>query len=291
METNRIQNGIKLGLSVGLAASILGVFYLNNARKDLQEELSAERVQIQNTIEAKELVNKKLLAAYSDLEDYKLENNIIKNNLSEKEAKINQLNAEAQDARRIKQRNNKLESDVKKLNTEIQKLKQELISAENSHSSNQLALQQKISKLENELLALQSQLRENTKIVANYFRIEALKGKKDKLTRKAKRTHRLLVSFDASKEMMSAIEGGNLYLSISGPGVQKLTAANSEKVTIQLGDKRIEIPVVAKTKLQNMKQGRQEILMTTNTKLQPGIYQADVYTENNHLGGAQIRLN
>lgn len=291
MESNRIQTGIKAGLSVLLASSILGLLYVNNLRSDLNAELTAEKAQLQNTLEAKEILSKKLLSTYAELEDFKSENADLKKSVSLKEDRIAALNNEVAQTNRWKQKSGKLQKEIGSLKAEIARLKKEQENLQQSGLAEQRALQNRINVLQAQVTALEERLAGNTIVAANYFRIEALRGKKDKLTRRAKRTHRILVSFHAGEELLKASQSGNLYLSVSGPGAQKITQANAETVAIQLGDKRVEIPVVAKAQLQKMKQGRQEIVMHTTARLKPGIYQADVYSDTHHLGGAQIRLD
>lgn len=291
MESNRVQTGIKAGLTILLVSSILGVLYLNNLRNDLNAELTAEKAQLQNTLEAKELLNKKLLSTYADLEDFKSENTDLKKSVSAKDDRIATLTNEVAETNRWKHKSGKLQKEINTLKSEIARLKKEQDNLQQSNLAEQRALQGRISALQAQVTALEERLAGNTIVAANYFRIEALRGKKDKLTRRAKRTHRILVSFHAGEELLKASQSGNLYLSVSGPGTQKLTQANAETVAIQLGDKRVEIPVVAKAQLQKMKQGRQEIVMHTTARLKPGIYQADVYSDTHHLGGAQIRLD
>lgn len=271
--------------------SALIALYLNNECIELSEDLNAERAQMQNTLEAKDILNKKLISVTADLEDFKAENAQLSGANAEKEQKIKSLIAQKKQSTGWTEKSSKQQKEISTLKAELIRLKEESSSIEQGRNTERISLQKRISELESQLAELRARLGGNTIIAANYFRIEALRGKKDRLTRKASRAQRILVSFHAGDELMKAAQSGNLYLTVAGPGTQKLTAANAETVAIQLGDKRMEIPVVAKAKLQKIKEGWQEIVMTTTSRLKPGIYQADVYSDTHHLGGAQIRLD
>jgi hypothetical protein len=271
--------------------SALIVFYLNNERIELSEDLVAERAQMQNTLEAKDILNKKLIGAIADAEELRVHNKQLAQANETKDLSIKSLSNEAVQTSRWKIESSKLQKQIPALKEELSRLKEEKSGIESRMGSERAVWQKRISELELQVAQLETRLAGNTIIAANNFRIEAIRGRNNRLTSKAQRAQRILVSFHANEELMKASQSGNLYLSVSGPGTQKLTSANAETVAIQLGDKRVEIPVVAKAKLQKMKEGWQEIVMTIVTRLKPGIYQADVYSDTHHLGGAQIRLD
>lgn len=272
-----------------LVISIALGLFIWNAKESAEEELLAERLQIKSLITSKELLQNDLLKVESNLDKMIKQNKI----LIEVEDQVSQEISSFEKKHETPSSNDR---KLKSANDELLRLKSEL-QVEREGFNAQIAswateknkLITEIDILEKQSSTLTEKLNKVEQPNADYFRIEALRGKNNKQTQKAIRTTNILVSFNLNESLPNQTD--SVYLSISGPNNERLPSKNKEVLTIQNQDFLVEIPIHAKVPLKTVSKGRQEILLKIQTKLKPGVYQADVYTELGHAGGAQIKLD
>jgi len=276
-------------MAVIISLLFTGIFL--NQKNNMKEELSAEKLQTQSLTQSRELLQKDIV----DLESRIAMVTKSESDIQEKATSLSLTNAQLENEKSALSIKNKfIQGKINKLK-QIEKELSELRLQNDKNSSQwnleREKLQQTIAALEKDKQGLFTQLESRKTVAADYFRIEALRKKGNKQSRKASKTHRILVSFSWNDALTKEFTNSPVYLTLSGPGTSKMTSSASEKVLITMDKQSIEIPVVAQSKIQSVNKGRQEIIMTTKSRLLPGVYQADVYTDKYHLGGAQIKLD
>jgi DNA repair exonuclease SbcCD ATPase subunit len=292
MELTKITSKpVVYSLFAGLLVSLLFTGLFLNQKNNLAEELAAERMQTQSLTQSKEVLQKDIVDLEARIIDLKEAEEQYALNEKIKQSQIDELNQKALRFQAESNKTKKQTTTLKNLEKELAKLKEEKNRSSQVWSAEKERYQASIAELEKEKQSLINQLSSQKTVAADYFRIDALKKKGNKQIRKASRTKRILVSFSWNESLTKQFSNSPIYLSLTGPGTSNLPSNAFEKVAITMGNEVIEIPVVAKAKIQSVKKGRQEIIMTTKTKLLPGVYQADVYTDQFHLGGAQIKLD
>jgi DNA repair exonuclease SbcCD ATPase subunit len=292
MEPTKITNKLVVySTMAGLIMSLLFIGIFLNQKNNLAEELSAERLQTQSLTQSKEVLQKDIVDLEARIIDLNEAEELHSQNEKIKESQIAELNQKVLKFLSESKRNTKQNNSLKNLEKELSKLKADRDKSAIQWNSEKEKYQNTIAQLEKDKQGLIAQLNGRKTVAADYFKIEALKKKGNKQSRKASRTKRILVSFSWNESLTKEFTNSPIYLSLTGPGSSKLPSTAYEKIAITMNKEVIEIPVVAKAKIQSINKGRQEILMITKTKLSPGVYQADVYTDTFHLGGAQIKLD
>src|SRR4030043_1144028 len=204
------------------------------------------------------------------------------NQLAMKESEIRKLRAGNASLAVLKKKNAELEVLHKKLENEIASLNLNIdqLTGDNKKYSEQIAS----VKTENEALATHNALLEA--MLADNYRIEAQKRKHDKLTVSARRTNRLMTSFDLPSEA-----GQNLFFKIVPPDGKELSSINDESAIINFNtqDKNlIASQTGSNYGSQNLK--REKLVYKPDEKLTKGIYRINVYSGKDYMGSIQIRL-
>ncbi|MEX1188331.1 MAG: hypothetical protein WED33_03670 [Bacteroidia bacterium] len=291
MDTPNLKQRVLVGgLSLALLISVFFAGLFNIQRNNLFEELSGERLQTESLMQSKELLQVDLVDLESRLATVNESEKVLKSENIQMSKRVNDL--EMSKSLLVKE-SNSLKSKIKQLKKaeeELAQFKSKYKSETDVYSKEKEKYQNQVEKLEKEVSQLQTKLNARKTVAADYFRIDALKSK-NKQTRRGKKVRRILVSFNWNDDLIKEFKDKPLYLTLSGPGLSQNGAKNFEKVSIKVDEQLIQIPVVAKAKIQSVSKGRQEIIMETSTRLKAGIYQADVYTDVFHLGGAQIKLD
>jgi predicted nucleic acid-binding Zn-ribbon protein len=221
----------------------------------------------------------------NEFELLKRDNQIAQSSLNEAEQKIKELENQLKSADRSKKIKS-LENQLSDLQKKNQSLEQEL--ADNKLKNDYVAdknaeLNLTIANLEEQINAL------NQKVVssmfANNYRIESHKGKSDKLTINAKKTKKILMSFDVPQDIAT-----NINLKITTP--EGKTISGGEKniswkvVDVNENYLASKVPYLGEIEVKK----RIEITYKPERKLNKGIYTLEFYDKNNVIGACQIRL-
>jgi hypothetical protein len=280
------------GITVLAGIGILGTSVILNERSTLDEELKAERVQTESLFSGKILLQKevsglkrsldkfktKTLHQSEDLDELRKQISLKERFLSNGVYTINQLKAELTEINLIKERINGLYVNLLEANALLEK--------ENE------SLRANLIQTSNEYTQLESEFREKSEAKANYIRIEALHGKRNKQTRKASQTQRVYVSFTWPESMGHLQQGKKLYLVFSSENSKTIQLPKPVgKVMVSLKGEPVEIEPAVITEVQSTRKDRQEIVLELTEKLAKGVYQADIYTDDFLLGGTQIKLD
>lgn len=268
-----------------MAAVVSGYYHIENS--NLSEDMKSERLHAETLFSNKVVLQKEMEGLRREIirlefegKTSKAELDRLKKLLSEGEAilfnkkkAVTELSESLGDARLQEQ------AQAAKL--------QEMSEAIDALQGENDQMRQEIAEFRQSELAYRSELESLRKPKATYFRIEALKGRSAKETNKASKTRRMLVSFTWPE----AAHNKRLYLVLSGPDDKVIGDPSKEQVSILLdGTYQLITPTVTREINIIGDSQRQEVVLEVPHKLQPGIYQADVYTNDFHLGGTQIRL-
>lgn len=287
MKTQITKSQIVLIVVTAAALIISGVVYYGN--RSLKDQLQKEKIQSESLLSEKLNLEKSINQFKKDVASLQGKNvqldKVLKetnDQLTKKESEIRKLMAENASMGELKMKNEELEALRDKLEKDITSLNLNLdqLMAENKAYNDQLAA----VKSENEILTTHNALLEA--MLADNYRIEALKGRHDKLTVSARRTNKLMVSFDIPKGV-----GEELYFKILTPDKQEFSSINDKSAMISFYD--IENNLLASTTgsaLGNQALKRAELIYKPEQKLTKGIYRFNVYNGAEYVGSIQLKL-
>ncbi len=275
-------------ITVTAAALILSgiIFYSNRSLKD---QLQKEKIRSETLLSEKLNLDKSIEKFKMDLTSLKGKNaqldKVVKetsDQLAKKESEIRKLMAENASLADLKKKNAELEALRKNLEEQIASLNMnmEQMIAENKKYNDLLASM----KTENESLTTHNALLEA--MLADNYRIEALKGKHDKLTVAARRTNKLMVSFDIPSEI-----GQGLYFKIVTPDGKELSSKDDKTAIINFYDENKNLMAsLTGTASGSQNAKRAELIYKPEQKLTKGIYRFNVYNGKEYMGSIQLRL-
>lgn len=283
---NRTVAAISLILVVA-SLTMVGVYHRHN--KGLKTTVEAEKIKSEALLSQKLELTKSLEALKADILKLKESNSTLNmrlnekvNLLNQKEAEVNRLFSENVSLKQFRQKATELEQIRDQLSKELTSLMQQMdgLRSENDDLSNQLARVKSENKSlnsdNNQLLSM---------ILANNYRMEATKGKNERLTLNARKTDRLVVSF----ELPPAADKELHFKVITPTGEEVSSLENSD--FLELGSSEVLLASL-NGNFHDQKNISRRIQMTykPNIKLTKGIYQFDIYSKDNYIGSTQIRL-
>lgn len=272
-----------MAVALILAGSL---FYSNRSLKDqLQKEKIRSEALVSETLNMDKAIEK----FKKDLNSLKGKNTeldkVVKqtsDQLAKKEAAIKKLMAENASLADLKIKNEELETLRKKLEDKIAKMNLDMdqLIAENKEFNEKLSS----VKTENESLAVHNALLEA--MLADNYRVEALKGKHDKLTVVARRTDKLMVSFDIPSEI-----GQEMFFKIKTPKGDELSSKDDKSASIKFINQNTNLMAsLTGSSSGSTMTKRAELVYKPDQKLTKGIYGINVYNGNDYVGSIQVRL-
>jgi myosin heavy subunit len=287
MKTQIARSQTVLIALTALALILSGAIFYSN--RSLKNQLHKEKIKSETLLSEKLNLEKSIDAFKKDLSLLKGRNaeldkvvNETSTKLSKKESEIKKLLAENASLSDLRKKNEELEALHKKMQDEISSLNMNIarLTEENNRFSETVA----IVNAENKSLATQNALLEA--MLADNYRIEALKGKHDKLTVAAKRTNKLMVSFDLPSDM-----GSELFFKVITPDKKEFSSKNDNAAIINLYDEDTNlIASLSGVPSGDLKARRAELIYKPDHKLIKGIYRFNIYDGNEYLGSIQLRL-
>jgi prefoldin subunit 5 len=262
------------------------VYYFN---RSLKKDLNQEKIRSEALFSEKLNLEKSLEGLKNDLTVLKGRNaeldRIVEETstqLARKESEIIQLRADNASLTDVRRKNEELQALRRKLEEDIRNLNlnMEQLIAENSRISKQMETVTD----EKEFLAVQNALLEA--MLADNYRVEALRGKKDKLTVAARWTNRLMVSFDVPVEI-----GEELNFRIVTPDGMELSSRDNESASINFYNQNNNLLAsLESTSSMSQDTKRAELIYRPDHKLARGIYRFNVYNGTEYMGSMQLRL-
>ncbi|WP_017733239.1 hypothetical protein [Nafulsella turpanensis] len=279
------------GVTATLFASMLtiGVMYRNNSL--LTEDVKAEKVRTESLTAEKASLKSEMERLKNDLAGFTTKNKEL--NKAIEEAKYKVASKEAEIARMTKQ-NAATVQQLKKENDAVKKIRQELLAQLEGMKQSNIRLEAEVAELNQTIAALRKEnevlyARSLEKpLMAYNFRVESVKKRKDKLTVKAKKMHKLNISFDVNSSKKLA---GDIYIKLS-----------SEKADEMPGETLMafeEVPALEEmdlwastetTLLSTEEYKRYTVAFDPKDKMKEGVYYVRVYSGNNYLGSSQFKL-
>lgn len=277
----------QIALVSGLALTIIlsGIFFASN--NSLKKNLDKEKIKSEELFSQKLNLDKTLDKIKKDLSKMKgvnveLDRNIndLTHDISKKEAEVKKLIAQNASLKTLEKKVKELEDLKNKLNNELYALKaaNDNLKFENMTINEQLAL---VSEEKEKLVINNTILKA---IAGNNYRIEAVRGKMDKLTVQARKTQKLVVTFDLPNDI-----GNNISFKLLTPDGKKFESKNNELASIKISENSDNFYA----SIENMGTiGTKRVEMTYKPKgkLGKGIYEFEIYNETTYIGSTQLRL-
>lgn len=286
MKTNllKMQNLVPLMLTVAVIFSV----YLFLNKRSLQTKLSDEKVKSENLLSEKLKLDKSIALFQNELSELKGKNKQLDNLIAESNLKISKKNQEID--KLITQ--NASIPELKKKIAELEQLKNQL--ASNLNDANSTVAQLKV---ENRNLSqqLENALNSNREIAddiavlkainSDNYRTEAVKGKKDKLTVNARKTDKIMVSFDIPSSV-----GKDVYFKLVMPNGNELSSLKDFAAKVEFEENGDALIASSSDFMGGEGTQRVQMSYNTNDKLTKGVYVFHVYNKDKFLGSTQLRL-
>ena len=288
MKTQSERNKIIMLAALGVAIT-LSVFLLLS-HGSVKSKLEKEKIKSETLLSEKLKLDKSIQTFRSELlnlgkNNVQLEKVLedTKKQLTSKEMEINRLMKDNATVKELRKKNSELEDLKARLNKQLSEMNTSI--AELQKENDKLNTKLTSIQNQNEALALNNAILKA--MVSDNNRIEALKGKNDKLTISARRTDKLLLSFDLSLDMGKdiyfkvVVPEGNEYSSKTDPSANVRISESKEKLMASLsGGSSSDI---------NLKHVEMEY--KPSKKLSKGLYKFHVYnSDDNYIGTTQLRL-
>lgn len=265
-----------------------GSLYLSN--KGLKNNLKSERLKSENLLAQKLHLDKSLEQSKKDVAELQGKANTMERKLSEINQQIDQKNSEIN---RLRAQNGSIK-DLRNKISELENLKAQR-DEELNNLNKTLALAQAENASLSEKLAsavkAKSTLMDDNHIlkalVSDNYRTEAFRGKNEKLTVNARKTKKLMVSFD----LPSDIPAKEVYFKVFTPEGLEYSSAKDLAATISFIDNDDHL-IASSDQAAFGPSGSRRIEMAFNPKkkLTQGVYRFNLYNGERFLGSTQLRL-
>lgn len=242
------------------------------------ETLLSEKIKLDEKIAHMKIQISSLTGKNKELDKTLInQNNTLQNN----EIEIKKLSNDKEKLSYLKKQNAELEALQRKMNDDIKQLNLlvENYKLETEKLNNLLAA----SKGESEALLVNNAILKA--MVADNYRVEALKGKHEKLTVNSRRTNKLMVSFDLPVE-----ETTGIYFKVIDPSGKEYSSLSNKSISYNFYENNDVLLASINNISENIGTKRAEMTFKPETKLQKGIYKILVYNNNDYMGSTQLRL-
>lgn len=280
---------IVLIASTVLAAIILAFVVIKN--RSLVKNLKNEKLNTEIHLSEKLLVEKSLDKMKTDLATLVGKNNELdKKNLEllkqleAKEAELKRIQGESAAMRSLRARVKELEASISKQKEEHDKAQNsskkenEKLTTENNDALKSIKT---LEKEKEELIAKNTILRA---MAGNNYSVEAVRGKNDKLTVRARRTQRLIYTFQLPSDV-----GNGLHFIIITPEGEKFNSKENKSATINVTQKSDNF-FAKNTQLGSVNTKSIEMIYVPSERLGKGEYVFEVYNDNSYIGSSRMRL-
>ena len=286
MNTNVLdKKAVAIGVvTIALIVSVFLVF----ANKGLNKRLADERLKSEILLSEKLTVDKLVSKYQTDIQNLENKNKILDKMTADanfeiltKNKEIERLRAERQSVKNLQKTVDELENQKQKMNKELIALNNSLTDAkaENSKLNKQLA---SATKTNSGLTSDNSVLKA---IISDNYRTEAFRGKREKLTVNAKKTSKLMVSFD-----LPDMYNEKLWFTVTTPEGKEFTSNKDLAAGISIVPNDDGLLAAGTVSPGPGRTNRVEMTYHPLRKLSEGVYQFSIYNEDRFLGSTQLRL-
>tara|TARA_Y100001972_G_C7667339_1_gene337890 strand:- start:8187 stop:9065 length:879 start_codon:yes stop_codon:yes gene_type:complete len=291
MNTSSRESRVAIGVTLlFLLAMGFAIFYFSDGR-NLKKDLTSEKVKSEKMLSEKLALSKELDKLKNEIDSYKGKNASLDKSLADLKSKLQKKEAEfnrmaANSSPNYKKQFQELQAIKADLDKTLARLNEELsaLQSENNDLRTSLAMME----ANNEQLAVNN--KNLTRMIVNNLEAEAQK-KNNKLTVNAKKTKEIILAFEVPASMSE-----QLKFNIVFPDGKQVASNNSKNITYAVNHKDFvfsDAEVVASTQNLFVKSDDSKQIALSykaDSKLKPGTYQIDIYSENEYLGSCRMKL-
>jgi DNA repair ATPase RecN len=277
---------IAVATTVLLVASLFWLMNTKSVNSSLEAGLQKEKLKSESLLSEKLLLEKDIQKVKDHLLSLREQNHDLDNLAKKTSAK---LQAQEAEYNRMKRENVSL-AKIKKQRQELialqSQLENELQSLKSSHSDLEAknnALNATVASLQERNKTLTNDLNKAMFATVDQSQIQAVKGKSERLTIRAKRTKKLIANFEIPanlKNLSFKILDAKGNALTPQHGTIASTTTPSEKSYTASSD-----PEVQGNKFQNV-----EVIYIPKEKLKTGVYTVEVLNENLYVGSLKVKL-
>ena len=266
-------------------ASLFWLMSTKSVNNTLESSLQHERLRSESLLSEKLLLEKDLEKMKSQLSALKGVNSELDELVRSTEAKVSSQQEQLRQLRKNSTGLANLKKQREELLTIQRDLQAQLIVAKASMVDLELqntALAQTIAQLQEQNLALSNDLNRAMVASLDHLQVQAVKGKKEKLTVRARKTSKLIASFEIPASLQ------NVSFRIIAPGGNRLTEKHGSIVfQTSASDKNL----LAAADTQGV-DGLQNVRMeyVPKVRLQSGVYTVEILNDNLHVGSMNVKL-
>ena len=288
MKTKITKNQSALVVLAMLAVIFSGMFFISHSvqksklkrEKIRTETLLSEKLELEKNREISQKELAALKSKHASLVNKMKETTAL---LSTRENEIKKLAAESATARELKKKNaelealrHQMEADIDSLVMNMDRLMQEQLLAQK---------QLEAMKSSNDFLSLKNAMLEG--MLSDNYRVEALKGKNEKLTIAARKANTLVSSFDVPAGMGEAI-----HFKVITPEETEISSLDNRFASVKIHEyeENLMASISGGTTEPNTFSKRAELIYKPHQKLSRGIYRFMVYDGDNYMGSVQLKL-
>ncbi|MEQ8555979.1 MAG: hypothetical protein RIC06_17635 [Cyclobacteriaceae bacterium] len=291
MNTSSRESRVAIGVTLlFLLAMGFAIFYFSDGR-NLKKDLASEKVKSEKMLSEKLALSKELDKLKNEIDSYKGKNASLDKSLADLKSKLQKKEAEfnrmaANSSPNYKKQFQELQAIKADLDKTLARLNEELsaLQSENYDLRTSLAMME----ANNEQLAVNN--KNLTRMIVNNLEAEAQK-KNNKLTVNARKTKEIVLAFEVPASMSE-----QLKFNIVFPDGKQVASNNSKNITYTVNHKDFvfsNAEVVASTQNLFVKSDDSKQIALSykaDSKLKPGTYQIDIYSENEYLGSCRMKL-
>lgn len=267
-------------------ASLFWLLTTNRVNNSLEAGLQEQRLKTEEMLSEKLLLEKDIQKFKDHLAKLKADNSDLDNLVKSTSAK---LSSQESDYNRMKRENASL-GQIKKQRQELQALKNQLENELSTLRTSYAALEDKNNELNNTVASLQERNRILTDdlnramfAAVDQSQIQAVKGKSERLTVRAKRTKKLIANFEVPSNLRNLsfrISDSKGNILTSDEGSVAFTSTPSDKSFTASSDNSSDA-----NKLQKV-----EMVYLPKEKLKTGVYTVEILNENLYVGSLKVKL-
>jgi len=279
-------NAVAFVATVAMVAAVLWLLNTRSINASLEEGLQKERLKSESLLSEKLLIEKDLEKIKEQMSSLRGHNAELDKVLQETEAKLKRQEA---DYNRMKRENQSL-AQIKKQRQELQLIQRQLENELAMLRTSYAALESKNAELNNTIASLEDRNRIlsddlNRALLASIDQgqVQAVRGKSERLTVRARRTQKLMANFEVPgnlKQLSFRIiqPDGNVLGKDAGT-TAFTTAPSDESVTAS-----------TERTASTSKMQRVQMVYIPKEKLKSGTYTVEILNENLYVGSLRVKL-
>ncbi|HNQ83926.1 MAG TPA: hypothetical protein PLW31_03230 [Bacteroidales bacterium] len=288
MKMNR-ERVIAATTTILLVASLIGTGYYYRTSGTLKSGLNNEKLKSESLLSEKLALAKEIEKLKSDISQWQGKSQESDKLLAEAREKIEAMEKTMSWLRK----ENATVASLKKELNELKQLRTDLeaqlaeLERKNKDKDNQIeALHAEVIALKSERDGLKSDVAALKANITDDFRVETLRGKKNqKLTLNARKTKKLMVSFEIPQSMSD-----NVRFTIETPNGKEIKSDDKSLTYNVVDDGRNMIANLSPYTGEFEISRRIEMAYKPDQKLEPGIYKIKIYHKDTYTGSCQVRL-